>query len=94
MAGEELILAAVLAVILVLVILRAAIKVVREYERLAVGSTEHPGVRIGATKKHRHLIESHVIAVENAADEAIPTVARQTGEKSAATTQYTFRARS
>src|SRR5256712_497888 len=36
MAGEELILAAVLAIILVLVILRAAIKVVREYERLVI----------------------------------------------------------
>src|SRR5256885_5972530 len=36
MAGEELILATVLAIILVLVILRAAVKVVREYERLVV----------------------------------------------------------
>src|SRR5881398_3953375 len=36
MAGEELILAAVLIVILVLVILRAAVKVVREYERLVI----------------------------------------------------------
>src|SRR2546425_13201873 len=36
MAGEELILATVLAIILVLVILRAAIKVVREYERLVI----------------------------------------------------------
>jgi len=36
MAGEELILAAVLAAITVLVILRAAIKVVREYERLVI----------------------------------------------------------
>src|SRR6266568_4812039 len=36
MAGEELILAAVLAIILVLVVLRSAVKVVREYERLVV----------------------------------------------------------
>src|SRR5256886_17527547 len=36
MAGEELILATVLAIILVLVILRAAVKVVREYERLVI----------------------------------------------------------
>src|SRR6266540_129898 len=36
LAGEELILATVLAIILVLVILRSAIKVVREYERLVV----------------------------------------------------------
>ena len=36
MAGEELILAAVLAAITILIILRAAIKVVREYERLVI----------------------------------------------------------
>src|SRR2546421_2130627 len=36
MAGEELILATVLAIILVLVIMRAAVKVVREYERLVI----------------------------------------------------------
>jgi regulator of protease activity HflC (stomatin/prohibitin superfamily) len=36
MAGEELILAIVLVVILVLVILRGAVKVVREYERLVI----------------------------------------------------------
>src|SRR2546427_7066475 len=36
MAGEELILATVLAIILVLVILRAAVKAVREYERLVI----------------------------------------------------------
>src|SRR2546422_856023 len=36
MAGEEIILAAVLAIILVLVILRAGIKGVREYERLVI----------------------------------------------------------
>src|SRR5256885_10799752 len=36
MAGEELILATVLAIIVVLVILRAAVKVVREYERLVI----------------------------------------------------------
>src|SRR5256885_1606051 len=36
MAGEELILATVLAIIVGLVILRAAVKVVREYERLVV----------------------------------------------------------
>src|SRR5437764_15142250 len=36
MAGEELILAAVLIVILVFVILREAVKVVREYERLVI----------------------------------------------------------
>src|SRR5207237_10068546 len=36
MAGEEAIRAAVLIVILVLVILRAAVKVVREYERLVI----------------------------------------------------------
>src|SRR2546430_16892437 len=36
MAGEELILAAVLIVILVFVILRGAVKVVREYERLVI----------------------------------------------------------
>src|SRR2546425_12553756 len=36
MAGEELILATVLAIIVVLVILRGAVKVVREYERLVV----------------------------------------------------------
>src|SRR5256884_9146328 len=36
LAGEELTLAPVLAIILVLVILRAAVKVVREYERLVI----------------------------------------------------------
>jgi len=36
MAGAELILATVLAIILVLVVLRSAVKVVREYERLVV----------------------------------------------------------
>src|SRR5438034_1266636 len=36
MAGEELILATVLAIILIVVILRAAVKVVREYERLVI----------------------------------------------------------
>src|SRR5438876_11589637 len=36
MAGEELILAAVLIVILMFVILRGAVKVVREYERLVI----------------------------------------------------------
>src|SRR5436190_23925470 len=72
MAGEELILAAVLIVILVLVILRAAVKVVREYERLVIfrlgrllSQPKGPGLTIIIPIfDRRGLIDLRVVAVD------------------------------
>src|SRR6266566_1789540 len=73
MAGEELILVAVLAIIVVLVVLRSAVKVVREYERLVVfrlGRLLHQPKGPGLTWiipifDRRVLIEQRVVTRDN-----------------------------